>query len=537
MTEYFGLDEYTYNLLIEYFKSNPEIKIVRIFGSRILGSSRRCSDIDMFIEGTYSEDKVKIFNNELNCLRHPYRIDIISVNETEDIKKELVLRRLRQSKCFYLRKNYIDNELNEPYVNNFVDEFDNIDLWFYIFRCRFILNLEELYRLLNQINGQIKNNIFDIDLQLNFFRVFKQVFEGCWRTIKEYLKNDEVKLFLPRDIFVQAAKLDIIQDEKIWENMIIDFNIMTDEDIRFIKDELLYRLQYTYLPEIENLKKYFQIKFCEIHYDSKLFGIDNETYSLLIDYFKSKPKVKAATIYGSRTTEIARKSSNINLFIDGLCDEGEIVEMKTEINNLRHPYRINLVNFNTENGILKNFEDLNFNVGKNFYRRQDFYFNEIFEEYQDKGNKEKKEDTKQINTSAALSRYNKFCRLFEDMHSILDIVHKNQENRIEDTDLLVNLFRTFKNLFDESWKILKDCYKEQNIKLFLPVEIFKYGKETGWISDVKIWQCMIIDFNILTYEDIELVKDEFFYRLKEKYLPEIEKLNKNFKQKFEIEEA
>ena len=150
MTEYFGLDEYTYNLLIEYFKSNPEIKIVRIFGSRISGSSRRCSDIDMFIEGTYSEDKVKIFNNELNCLRHPYRIDIISVNETEDIKKELVLRRLRQSKCFYLRKNYIDNELNEPYVNNFVDEFDNIDLWFYIFRCRFILNLEELYRLLNQ---------------------------------------------------------------------------------------------------------------------------------------------------------------------------------------------------------------------------------------------------------------------------------------------------------------------------------------------------------------------------------------------------
>ena len=82
----FGLDEYTYNLLIDYFKSKPEIKIVRIYGSRLLNNIRYSTDVDMFIEGTYYESQVEEFKNEINSLRHPYRIDLIGVNEKEDIK-------------------------------------------------------------------------------------------------------------------------------------------------------------------------------------------------------------------------------------------------------------------------------------------------------------------------------------------------------------------------------------------------------------------------------------------------------------------
>ena len=53
--EYFGLKKEYYDDIISVMKNNKNVKVARIFGSRISENYREFSDIDMILEGTYTE--------------------------------------------------------------------------------------------------------------------------------------------------------------------------------------------------------------------------------------------------------------------------------------------------------------------------------------------------------------------------------------------------------------------------------------------------------------------------------------------------
>lgn len=75
MNNNFGLPERTINELLSYFKSKPEILLVKIYGSRAKGTFNNGSDIDFAIWADENTNFSKIAG-ELYDLPTPYKFDV-----------------------------------------------------------------------------------------------------------------------------------------------------------------------------------------------------------------------------------------------------------------------------------------------------------------------------------------------------------------------------------------------------------------------------------------------------------------------------
>ena len=75
MNNTFGLPERTINELSDYFKTKPEIDLVKIYGSRAKGTYRNGSDIDFAIwfNAPHSVSRILF---ELDELPTPYKFDV-----------------------------------------------------------------------------------------------------------------------------------------------------------------------------------------------------------------------------------------------------------------------------------------------------------------------------------------------------------------------------------------------------------------------------------------------------------------------------
>ena len=71
----FGLNDNTVKELLDYFKQNPYIEMVKIYGSRAKGNYRKGSDIDFAI--WLSENgKISTVEGDLDELPTPYKFDV-----------------------------------------------------------------------------------------------------------------------------------------------------------------------------------------------------------------------------------------------------------------------------------------------------------------------------------------------------------------------------------------------------------------------------------------------------------------------------
>lgn len=106
----FGLKKEYYDDIINVMKNNKNVKVARIFGSRISENYREFSDIDMIIEGTYTEKGFERIRKQLQRLKIPYFIDIYDVNYR---LKPFIYRNTIRSKFFYKRSDYfVDNYIS-----------------------------------------------------------------------------------------------------------------------------------------------------------------------------------------------------------------------------------------------------------------------------------------------------------------------------------------------------------------------------------------------------------------------------------------
>ncbi|MBR1943196.1 nucleotidyltransferase substrate binding protein [bacterium] len=258
----FGLDDYTYDLLIEYFKSKPSIKFVRIFGSRTLGKARHSSDLDLLVEGTYPEFMLPIFLKEINELRHPYRIDMIDINTKDTTDSDFVSKNYATSEYFYNSKDYYPLDTYEG-KNDIKVIDDERKRWQRRYQGNFHSKYLNFKEQIKQLDNQLENGIEDINFQIKLFEAFKSVFEGLWKTLKDYYKEQGIKIFMPRQLLKRAVADGILPDFDVWSMMIYDFNVMTDEPYVSVKDELIYRLKNNYLRAIEDFNNYFSKLYAE----------------------------------------------------------------------------------------------------------------------------------------------------------------------------------------------------------------------------------------------------------------------------------
>lgn|SRR5574344_713054 len=96
----FGLSENIINIILEYFRTIPNIESVRVYGSRALGTYRKGSDIDFAIFGKNIDDNlITKIKYEIDELKTPYMFDITDYNSIGNPKlKEHIDK---QGKIFY----------------------------------------------------------------------------------------------------------------------------------------------------------------------------------------------------------------------------------------------------------------------------------------------------------------------------------------------------------------------------------------------------------------------------------------------------
>lgn len=84
-TNNFGLSEETTNTLLEVFQKFPQVKEVKVFGSRAIGNYRPGSDIDLalYADSLVHHDYMEILR-ELEDLELLYEIDCIDYHNIKE---------------------------------------------------------------------------------------------------------------------------------------------------------------------------------------------------------------------------------------------------------------------------------------------------------------------------------------------------------------------------------------------------------------------------------------------------------------------
>ena len=91
--------------------------------------------------------------------------------------------------------------------------------------------------------------------------------------------------------------------------------------------------------------------------------LEEDIYKKIQDYLRLHPKIKKATIFGSRAKGDARRGSDIDIAISGKDLRFiDLCEIKSDIEELNLPYSVDIVNYdNISNVALKEHID---RVGK-----------------------------------------------------------------------------------------------------------------------------------------------------------------------------
>lgn len=123
---------------------------------------------------------------------------------------------------------------------------------------------EQLKRLYDTLNGYIDQYDLSESMISGATADFDRLFELAWKTAKEYLQKDRMIVAAqtgsPKDIIKLAYQEGIINDEKLWLDILEDRN--NDSHHYRRADAILYvsKIQTSYMTAIKKLIAYFADK-------------------------------------------------------------------------------------------------------------------------------------------------------------------------------------------------------------------------------------------------------------------------------------
>jgi len=83
---------------------------------------------------------------------------------------------------------------------------------------------------------------------------FEFTFELAWETLQEFFTDKGLEgIFGPKEVLKKAFELGMIEDQKIWTQMMTDRNLMSHIYDDKQSKEVFQRIQKTYVGELEKL--------------------------------------------------------------------------------------------------------------------------------------------------------------------------------------------------------------------------------------------------------------------------------------------
>ena len=121
-------------------------------------------------------------------------------------------------------------------------------------------NYEKAKRNLEQTRDYIKKNGLNNVFIMALVQAFEITFELAWKTQKDYLEYNGIKVSTPRETIKEAFQSTIIQDGQIWIDMMESRNKTSHTYVEDFAIELANAILDKYIIQFEKLYEFFKGK-------------------------------------------------------------------------------------------------------------------------------------------------------------------------------------------------------------------------------------------------------------------------------------
>jgi len=115
-------------------------------------------------------------------------------------------------------------------------------------------SMELLSNAISRLEEGIKNAKDELGKD-GVIQRFEFTFELLWKTLKLYLENEGIICKSPRDCMQKAFRIDLIEDDEIFLQMLHDRNLSSHLYDKNTSRDLYENIKNKYLPVINNLFK------------------------------------------------------------------------------------------------------------------------------------------------------------------------------------------------------------------------------------------------------------------------------------------
>lgn len=121
-------------------------------------------------------------------------------------------------------------------------------------------NLEKAVNNLGETRAFIQKNGLNKIYIMALIQAYEITFELCWKTMKDYLLYNGIKVDTPREVIKESFANNIISDGKIWIEMMEARNKTSHTYKEEFAKELADDILNNYIAQINNLHSFFKGK-------------------------------------------------------------------------------------------------------------------------------------------------------------------------------------------------------------------------------------------------------------------------------------
>lgn len=121
-------------------------------------------------------------------------------------------------------------------------------------------NLEKAVNDLDETRAFIQKNGLNKIYIMALIQAYEITFELCWKTMKDYLLYNGIKVDTPREVIKESFANNIISDGKIWIEMMEARNKTSRTYKEEFAKELADDILNSYIAQINNLHSFFKEK-------------------------------------------------------------------------------------------------------------------------------------------------------------------------------------------------------------------------------------------------------------------------------------
>lgn len=121
-----------------------------------------------------------------------------------------------------------------------------------------IESFNRAFEILSEAVNAYKNNCMNILTHMALIQSFEVCFELAWKVLKDYLDENGVKVYLPKEVIKEVFSFEVISNGQLWIDMLNARNSISHEYNLDKVNSILMNISGEYFQELLQFKAYIR---------------------------------------------------------------------------------------------------------------------------------------------------------------------------------------------------------------------------------------------------------------------------------------